>query len=101
MGILERRIAEDNKATGDLATIAGQWVLDYTRLVIDDFDIMIPHQPLIRILQKTAEIILPFEKVKTNMGNFANIYARTIPILLDGSIKKENCKKVILYYLLL
>jgi 3-oxoacyl-[acyl-carrier-protein] synthase-3 len=34
---------------------------------------MIPHQPSIRILQKTAEIIgLPWEKVMTNMDRYAN-----------------------------
>jgi 3-oxoacyl-[acyl-carrier-protein] synthase-3 len=45
---------------------------------------MIPHQPSIKILQKTAEIIgLPFEKVMTNMDRYANTSGGTIPILLD------------------
>jgi len=63
-------------------------VLEDTGLSIDDIDIMIPHQPSIRILQKTAEIIgLPFEKVMTNMNKYANTSAGTIPILLDELIK--------------
>jgi 3-oxoacyl-[acyl-carrier-protein] synthase-3 len=57
---------------------------------------MIPHQPSIKILQKTAEIIgLPFEKVMTNMDKYANTSGGTVPILLDemhraGKIKKGD-----------
>jgi len=71
-------------------------VLEDTGLSIDDIDLMIPHQPSIRILQKTAEIIgLPFEKVMTNMDKYANTSGATIPILLDevhraGKIKKGS-----------
>lgn len=71
-------------------------VLEDTGLSINDIDLMIPHQPSIRILQKTAEIIgLPFEKVMTNMDKYANTSAATIPILLDevnksGKLKKGN-----------
>jgi 3-oxoacyl-[acyl-carrier-protein] synthase-3 len=71
-------------------------VLEDTGLSINDIDIMIPHQPSIRILQKTAEIIgLPFEKVMTNMDKYANTSGGTIPILLDevnksGKLQKGN-----------
>ncbi|MDD2995031.1 MAG: ketoacyl-ACP synthase III [Paludibacter sp.] len=59
-------------------------VLEDTGLTIADIDLMIPHQPSIRILQKTAELIgLPFEKVMTNMDRYANTSGATIPILLD------------------
>ena len=69
-------------------------VLEDTGLVIDDIDIMIPHQPSIRILQKTAEIIgLPFEKVMTNMDKYANTSGGTIPILLDELNKKGKLNK--------
>ena len=71
-------------------------VLADTGLTINDIDLMIPHQPSIKILQKTAEQIgLPFEKVMTNMQHYANTSGGTIPILLDevnrkGLIKKGN-----------
>jgi 3-oxoacyl-[acyl-carrier-protein] synthase III len=71
-------------------------VLDDTGLTIDDIDLMIPHQPSIKILQKTAEIIgLPFDKVMTNMDKYANTSGGTLPILLDevnreGKIKTGN-----------
>jgi 3-oxoacyl-[acyl-carrier-protein] synthase III len=69
-------------------------VLDDTGLTIDDIDIMIPHQPSIRILQKTAEIIgLPFEKVMTNMDKYANTSGGTIPILLDEVKKSGKLKR--------
>jgi len=71
-------------------------VLADTGLSIEDIDLMIPHQPSIKILRKTAEIIgLPFEKVMTNMDKYANTSGGTIPILLDevrrsGKIKSGN-----------
>ena len=69
-------------------------VLSDTGLTINDIDIMIPHQPSIRILQKTAEIIgLPFEKVMTNMDKYANTTGGTIPIMLDEAHKSGKLKK--------
>jgi len=69
-------------------------VLSDTGLGIDDIDLMIPHQPSIRILQRTAEIIgLPFEKVMTNMDKYANTSGGTIPILLDEVNKAGKLKK--------
>jgi 3-oxoacyl-[acyl-carrier-protein] synthase-3 len=71
-------------------------VLEDTGLGVDDIDIMIPHQPSIKILRKTAETIgLPFEKVMTNMDRYANTSGGTIPILLDevnraGKIRKGD-----------
>lgn len=59
-------------------------VLDDSGLKVDDIDIMIPHQPSIRILKSTAEQIgLPFEKVMHNMEHYANTSAGTVAILLD------------------
>jgi 3-oxoacyl-[acyl-carrier-protein] synthase-3 len=69
-------------------------VLSDSGLSIDDIDIMIPHQPSIRILQKTAEIIgLPWVKVMTNMEKYANTSGGTIPILLDEVNKAGKIKK--------
>lgn len=69
-------------------------VLSDTGLSIEDIDLMIPHQPSIRILQKTAELIgLPFEKVMTNMDKYANTSGGTIPILLDEVNKAGKLKK--------
>jgi 3-oxoacyl-[acyl-carrier-protein] synthase-3 len=69
-------------------------VLEDTGLTINDIDLMIPHQPSIRILKKTAEIIgLPFEKVMYNMDKYANTSGGTIPILLDDVNIARKIKK--------
>lgn len=76
--------------------IAIEHVLKEANLKIEDINYMIPHQPSINILKKTAEIIgLPFSKVMTNMDKYANTSGGTIPIMLDevyksGRIKKDN-----------
>lgn len=90
----------NGKAVYDTGTIvlpkAINQVLADTGLSINDIDLMIPHQPSIKILQKTSEIIgLPFEKVMTNMDKYANTSGGTLPILLDevnraGKIKNGN-----------
>ncbi len=68
-------------------------VLKDTSLSIDDITYLIPHQPSIKILQKTAEILgLPWEKVCTNMEKYANTSGGTIPILLD-EVKREGLLK--------
>jgi 3-oxoacyl-[acyl-carrier-protein] synthase III len=65
-------------------------VLHDTQLDVGDIDFMIPHQPSIKILKKTAEIIgLPWEKVMINMEKYANTSGATIPILLD-EIKRSG-----------
>lgn len=69
-------------------------VLDDANLTIHNIDLMIPHQPSIRILKKTAEIIgLPFDKVMTNMDKYGNTSGGTIPILLDEVIKEGKINK--------
>jgi 3-oxoacyl-[acyl-carrier-protein] synthase-3 len=74
--------------------VAINQVLADTKLTIQDIDLMIPHQPSIAILQKTAEIIgLPFEKVMTNMNSYANTSGGTIPILLDEVNRAGKLKK--------
>ena len=69
-------------------------VLEDTGLNINEIDYMIPHQPSIAILKKTAEVIgLPWEKVMTNMDRYANTSGGTIPILLDEVNRSGKLKK--------
>lgn len=88
----------DGKAVYESATVvlpkAINQVLSDSGLSINDIDLMIPHQPSIRILKKTAEIIgIPFEKVMTNMETYANTSGATIPILLDEVNRSGKLKK--------
>lgn len=69
-------------------------VLKDSQLTIDDVTVMVPHQPSLGILKKTAEIIgLPFDKVMTNMDKYANTSGGTIPILLDEVVRSGRIKK--------
>ncbi len=69
-------------------------VLRDSEISVHDVKYLIPHQPSIKILKDTAEIIgLPFSKVMTNMKNYANTSAGTIPILLDEVNRSGNIVK--------
>lgn len=55
-----------------------------------DIDIIIPHQPSVRMLHNAAATLgVPFEKVATNMVRYANTSGATIPLLLD-EVKRAN-----------
>ena len=88
----------NGRAVYDAATkvlpIAINQVLADTNMTIDEIDLMIPHQPSIKILEKTAEILgFPFEKVMTNMDKYANTSGATIPILLHETLISGKIKK--------
>jgi 3-oxoacyl-[acyl-carrier-protein] synthase-3 len=45
---------------------------------------VIPHQPSVRVLKRTSELLdIPFSKFKTNMDKHANTASATVPLLLD------------------
>jgi 3-oxoacyl-[acyl-carrier-protein] synthase-3 len=68
-------------------------VLARCEMTVDDIDILIPHQPSIRILRATAEKIgLPFDKVMTNMQRYANTAGATVPIILDEANRNGKLK---------
>lgn len=53
-------------------------------LAISDVAMIIPHQPSVRVLKRTAEILdIPFSKMKINMDLYANTASATVPLLLD------------------
>ena len=53
-------------------------------ITIDQVKYIVPHQPSIGILKKTAEVLdIDFSKILTNMDKYANTSGGTIPILLD------------------
>ena len=62
-------------------------------LKIDDVSCIIPHQPSIRLLRRTAELLdVPFPVIKTNMERYANTASATVPILLDEVNKRGEIK---------
>ena len=55
---------------------------------IEDVSLVIPHQPSVRLLRKTAEVLgLPLAKMKMNMSRYANTAGATVPLLLDQTNK--------------
>jgi 3-oxoacyl-[acyl-carrier-protein] synthase-3 len=51
---------------------------------LKDVAAFVPHQPSIRLLQRTAELLeVPFDRFHRNMDRYANTSGGTIPLLLD------------------
>ena len=62
-------------------------------LTTQDISWVIPHQPSIGVLKKTAEILdIPLNKVVLNMHHFANTAGASIPMALDAIYKKSSLK---------
>ena len=71
-----------------------QTILKENSLTVDNIDWIVPHQPSIVILKKTAEILgVPFDKVCTNMDRYANTSSATIPLMLDEANRAGRFKK--------
>ena len=74
----------NGKAVYETATVvlprAIQELLCMHRLEMKDVAMIVPHQPSIRVLKKTAEILsVPFSLVQTNLERHANTAGATIP----------------------
>lgn len=55
-----------------------------------DLKAIIPHQPSVRVLRKTAEVLgIPFEVIRTNLACHANTAGATVPLLLDQVHRAE------------
>jgi 3-oxoacyl-[acyl-carrier-protein] synthase III len=66
-------------------------VLSESNLSLDEIKYIIPHQPSIGILKETArKLDVSFDKFLTNMDQYANTSAATIPILLDETNRAGN-----------
>lgn len=63
---------------------------------LDDIASFVPHQPSIRLLRRTAELLeVPFDRFHHNMDRYANTSGGTIPLLLDevnraGLLKRDD-----------
>jgi len=69
-------------------------LLDREGIMVDDIDLMIPHQANIRILKSLAERVnLPFEKVFTTIQKYGNSSAASLPIALDEANREGRLQK--------
>ncbi|MGA2273619.1 MAG: beta-ketoacyl-ACP synthase 3 [Bryobacteraceae bacterium] len=58
-------------------------LLSLNGLSLNDVTRIIPHQPSIRVLRKTAELLdIPFDRIHTNLESYANTASATVPLLL-------------------
>jgi 3-oxoacyl-[acyl-carrier-protein] synthase-3 len=85
----------NGKAVYDFATqILPQTILDTLKsvdLTVSDISWIVPHQPSINVLRKTANILnLPIEKVVLNMTKFGNCAGASIPMALDKLYKESK-----------
>ncbi|KPB49635.1 3-oxoacyl- synthase 3 [Pseudomonas coronafaciens pv. oryzae] len=79
------------KSASSLVPSAISNVLKTTGLNSSDIDIVIPHQPSIKLLQSIATSAeIPFSKFHTNMDSVANTVSGTIPIALCDAVEKEK-----------
>ena len=68
--------------------------LDNAGLTADDVDHLLLHQANIRIMETVASKFgLPMEKVITNLDEYGNTSAGSIPLALDEAVRAGKVKK--------
>jgi 3-oxoacyl-[acyl-carrier-protein] synthase-3 len=68
-------------------------LLQEHKLAIDDVAMIVPHQPSIRVLKRTAEILnAPIGKIQMNLQRYANTAGATVPLLLDELNQRSAIK---------
>ena len=68
--------------------------LEAASLTIDDIDWLLLHQANIRIMETVADRLgIPMDKVLTNLSEYGNTSAASIPIALDEAVRSGKVKK--------
>lgn len=68
--------------------------LEAADMTVDDVDHLLLHQANIRIMEIVAKRLkIPFEKVITNLSDYGNTSAASIPIALDEAVRSGRVKK--------
>lgn len=88
----------DGKAVYDMAVYRIPWTLGRSLqkagLTTPEIDHVIPHQPSIQILKRSADILgVSFDRFHTNMDRYANTSAATIPLVLHEAREAGHLKK--------
>lgn len=80
-------------ATREVPTVLSE-ALDAAELTVDDIDWLLLHQANIRIMETVAKRLgVPMEKVITNLSEYGNTSAGSIPLALDEAIRSGQVKK--------
>jgi 3-oxoacyl-[acyl-carrier-protein] synthase-3 len=68
--------------------------LDAAEMTVDDVDWLLLHQANIRIMETVAKRLgVPMEKVITNLSDYGNTSAASIPLALDEAVRSGQVKK--------
>jgi 3-oxoacyl-[acyl-carrier-protein] synthase-3 len=68
--------------------------LEAAEMTADDIDWLLLHQANIRIMETVASRLgIPMEKVITNLADYGNTSAASIPLALDEAVRKGQVKK--------
>lgn len=71
-----------------------QECLDAAEMTVDDVDHLLLHQANIRIMEIVADRLgMPMEKVITNLNEYGNTSAASIPLALDEAVRAGKVKK--------
>lgn len=69
-------------------------LLNRNNLVIADIQLLVPHQANMRIIEAVgSRLKIPAEKVFTNLANYGNTSAASIPVALSEAIAQEKIRK--------
>ncbi len=89
-------------ATAKLVTTATE-ILERNDLTLNDIDLIIPHQPNLRILDAVRDALdVPESKLAINVERFGNMASASLPVTLDKVRRegrmRENSLNMILGY---
>ena len=80
-------------ATREVPTVL-QEAMDNAGLKADDIDWLLMHQANIRIMEVVAERLgVPMDKVITNLAEYGNTSAASIPLALDEAVRSGKVKE--------
>jgi len=80
-------------ATREVPAVLGE-ALEAADMTADDIDWLLLHQANIRIMETVAKRLgVPMEKVITNLSDYGNTSAGSIPLALDEAVRSGKVKK--------
>ncbi|KAL7558538.1 hypothetical protein ACA910_008129 [Epithemia clementina (nom. ined.)] len=80
-------------ATREVPTVI-QEALDSAGMTVDQIDWLVLHQANIRIMETVANRLgMPMDKVITNLSEYGNTSAASIPLALDEAVRSGKVKK--------
>ena len=81
------------RAVRDMAEVS-RLMVDRNEINTEDVALFVPHQANLRIMEAAAKRLeLPFERMASNIGDYANTTSATLPTALHQSLEAGKLKK--------